>query len=72
MKTRKNSCHGKEHTIFPNALCQAQVVEHEKILSRREVAAIFGVSVVTLWRMVRRGMFPAPVSHLPGARWLAR
>ena len=41
-------------------------MEHEKILSRREVAAIFGVSVVTLWRMVRRGMFPAPFRISPG------
>ena len=52
-------------TIFPNAACQAQVMTHDtgdlpRILSRREVATILGVSVVTVWRMVRRGRFPKP------------
>ena len=42
------------------------------VFSRRKVASLLDVSVVTLWRMVRRRAFPAPMRISPGrVGWLA-
>ena len=50
------------------------------VWSRREVAAFIGVSISTLWRMVRAGRFPSPMQLSPNRvgwcstvvkRWLA-
>ena len=35
-------------------------------LNVREVAALIGLSVVSIWRLRRRGDFPAPVKLSPG------
>ena len=44
-----------------------------RILSRREVAALLGVSMITLWRMVRARRFPRPLRISPGrVGWPAR
>ena len=43
-----------------------------QILSRRDVAAILGISLVTLWRMVDRGCVSPALPHFPGARWVVR
>jgi prophage regulatory protein len=47
----------------------------ESILRWRQVAARTGLSRPTIWRAVRAGSFPTPVSLLPGDRrtvgWLA-
>ena len=52
-----------------------------QVLSRREVAAILGISLVTLWRMVDWGAFPRPFRISPGRvgwcagtvkNWIAR
>lgn len=50
-----------------------------RVLSRRDVAATVGISVTTLWRLVKAGRFPAPFRVSPGrvgwdaatvARWI--
>ena len=42
-------------------------------MSRRQVADVLDVSVTTLWRMVRRKDFPAPIRISPGrVGWCAR
>ena len=44
----------------------------ERVLSRREVAALLGVSIPTLWRLVRAKKFPPPIRISPGrVGWLA-
>ena len=54
--------------------------ESLQVLSRRQVAALLGVSAATLGRMVHRGEFPAPIRLSRGRvgwrratveRWLA-
>ena len=54
--------------------------ESLQVLSRRQVAAVLGVSAATLGRMVHRGEFPAPIRLSRGRvgwrratveRWLA-
>ena len=45
----------------------------QRILSRQEVAWLLGISVTTLWRMVRDGMFPPAMRISPGrVGWPAR
>ena len=42
----------------------------QKYFSDLQVAARYGVSRATVWRWVRRGTLPAPVSLSPGCtRW---
>ena len=44
-------------------------VEHgdlQRILSRRDVASLLGVSPTTLWRLVRDRHFPPPMQVSPG------
>ena len=38
----------------------------QRILSRQEVAWLLGISVTTLWRMVRDRRFPPPLRISPG------
>ena len=41
-----------------------------KFVSDRQVADRYGVSRATIWRWVRRGILPEPVSLSPGCtRW---
>ena len=45
----------------------------QRILSRQEVALLLGISVTTLWRMVRNRQFPPPMRISPGrVGWPAR
>jgi predicted DNA-binding transcriptional regulator AlpA len=39
----------------------------DSLLRPRDVAEYLGVSVVTIWRMRRRGDFPEPIRISPGA-----
>ena len=41
--------------------CWGESLRRAQVLSRRQVAAVLGVSTTTLWRMVRRREFPAPI-----------
>ena len=36
------------------------------VFSRRQVAKEIGVSVSTVWRLVRKGLFPPPMKLSPG------
>ena len=48
-------------------------VKGRRLLSRREVAALLNISITTLWRMVRAGLFPPPIRVSPGrVAWPAR
>jgi len=40
----------------------------ERVVSRRELAAMLNVSLVTLWRAVQRGDLPAPQQITRGRR----
>jgi prophage regulatory protein len=43
-----------------------------RILRRKQVLELFGISSTTLWEWVRTGKFPAPISLGPNTRvWLA-
>lgn len=43
----------------------------KKVISKRIMCEKLGVSPTTLWRMVKRGEFPAPIQISPGrVGWL--
>ena len=42
-----------------------------RVHRKRQVLTLTGLSATTLWRLVRRGAFPAPIQLSPGAvGWL--
>ena len=45
---------------------QIETSSFSRIYRPRELAAIIGISTATIWRMRRRGEFPAPVRLSPG------
>jgi len=42
------------------------VATPSRLLRPRELRALLGVSGTTLWRMTKRGSFPAPIRISPG------
>lgn len=44
----------------------------DRLLPRREVLKRLGISNSTLYRLRRRGGFPAPVTVAHGERWLSQ
>ena len=48
-------------------------MQGDRVLSRRQVADLLGISLPTLWRLVKRGDFPRPFRISPGrVGWRAR
>ena len=77
---RQRTPHRARHPVNAKDHKSVEEMSIDRVLSRREVAAILGISLPTLWRQVKRGALPAPFRISPGRvgwrasvilRWLA-
>ena len=66
------SCRDAKRDLWEWVIYLAVSTDVELILSRDQVAAILGISLPTLWRLVDRGEFPEAIQISPGRKgWLA-